>query len=479
MPLLNPLSCNAVHLNSKIDEVAAAQTEEFMLSLQSPSLTFQKFGSVWYETSTGTNRLVVPEQFRYEMIRAMHTLGHFGTKRTARLLTAQYFWPRMRKDAAAFVKSCRECALYKPTKVAKRAPIAFANTDRFRVVHIDIVGPLPSSRRGHQYILTMIDRTTRWLEAIPISNISAEACAHVFVSHWVCRFGVPDTVVSDQGTQFESTLFGIVLKRLGSVRSRTTPYHPQSNGRVERAHRTLKDILRCSAAVYEDWEEALPFALLAMRVAIGENGFSPSQLVFGESLALPSDMVGQPPASYAEDNFVLYKTLSSQINMFRQFLSTAPHRLTDDFAATEDKDATSQLHALPAKNVYIVEPLRRNTLAPRYLGPFRVVEFRHPVVTVDRDGTLYRVNVDRTKPAWTLHEVAPVCEGTQELLHTEAVPEQAPLPLPIQLEAPPAFPLAQSRYGRTYLPVDRFQSCSNLMPHSYVPGVLIYKNKRQ
>ena len=120
----------------------------------------------------------------------------------------------------------------------------FPSTSRFRIVHIDIVGPLIPSSTGKRFILTMMDRFTRWPHAVPISNISAPTVARVFYYSWVCNYGCPDVLISDQGKQFESDVFNELLKALDVKRVRTTPYHPQSNGLIERFHLTLKNVLR-------------------------------------------------------------------------------------------------------------------------------------------------------------------------------------------------------------------------------------------
>ena len=105
----------------------------------------------------------------------------------------------------------------------------------FYHVHVDIVGPLPVSSTGCRYLLTIVDCTTRWLEAVPLTDITAEVCADSFTSHWVVRFGVPGTMTTDRGTQYS----GAVCNTLGIRQIMTTAYHPQSNGLVERFHRRL------------------------------------------------------------------------------------------------------------------------------------------------------------------------------------------------------------------------------------------------
>lgn len=113
---------------------------------------------------------------------------------------------------------------------------------RFGHIHIDLVGPLPPSRE-YQYILTCVDRFTRWPEAWPLKNMSTYAFAELLVTQWIARFGVPDIITTDQGRQFESDLFSQLMTSFGIQHLRSSPYHPQANGLVERLHRPLKAAL--------------------------------------------------------------------------------------------------------------------------------------------------------------------------------------------------------------------------------------------
>ncbi|KAA3680865.1 uncharacterized protein DEA37_0003115 [Paragonimus westermani] len=124
--------------------------------------------------------------------------------------------------------------------------------DRFEHVHLDLVGPFSPSR-SYTNLLTCIDRFTRWPEAIPLSNTSTVSVARAFVEYWVAHYGCPSTITSDRGTQFESVLFSQLTKLLGVHRARTTAYHPQANGLVERFHRQLKASLRAHERM--DWTE--------------------------------------------------------------------------------------------------------------------------------------------------------------------------------------------------------------------------------
>ncbi|GFX01221.1 transposon Tf2-6 polyprotein [Trichonephila clavipes] len=104
--------------------------------------------------------------------------------------------------------------------------------------------PFPPSY-GFTFLLTCIDRYTRWLEVIPVSDIFVEAVAKSFIANWISRFGVPAIIITDQGGQFQSRLLYNMKQMLGIQRIRTTAYHPSSNGMVEHLHRTIKLAIRC------------------------------------------------------------------------------------------------------------------------------------------------------------------------------------------------------------------------------------------
>ena len=157
---------------------------------------------------------------------------------------------------------------------------------RFSHVHLDLVGPLPSSQ-GFSYLLTMIDRTSRWPEAVPLSSITSESCTRAFISTWVSRFGVSALLTSDRGTQFTSSVWSEVFSILGILRIKTTSFHPQSNGMIERFHRCLKSSLRARSAG-SAWVAYLPLVLLGLRSSPkNDSGFSPAEAIYGSTLSLP------------------------------------------------------------------------------------------------------------------------------------------------------------------------------------------------
>ena len=157
-------------------------------------------------------------------------------KPTQRLIISRYVWPNIKADTRKWAQLCLQCQHSKVHRHTFSPVSTFATPDVwFDQVHVDIVGPLPLSK-GYNYLLTCIDRFTRWPEAIPIPDYTAPTVAQAFIDGWISRFGIPSSITTDRGAQFESSLWCQLTQLLGSKKMRTTTYHPSSNGLIERFH---------------------------------------------------------------------------------------------------------------------------------------------------------------------------------------------------------------------------------------------------
>ncbi|GFX86039.1 retrovirus-related Pol polyprotein from transposon opus [Trichonephila clavipes] len=182
-------------------------------------------------------------QTRFQIFQLIHGLAHPGIKSTVKLMTEKYVWSDIKKQVRVWAKACIRCQKCKVSRHTKSKLGEFEQPDeRFSVVHIDLIGKLPPSE-GMQYCLTCIDRFSCWMEAIPIPEITAEIVERAFYEKWICKFGVPAKLVTDQGRQFEAELFRSIAAICGAKVAHTTSYHPQCNGKVERLHRTFKDAI--------------------------------------------------------------------------------------------------------------------------------------------------------------------------------------------------------------------------------------------
>jgi hypothetical protein len=264
-----------------------------MMNSTALQITTQAVGddSLLGDVSTGVFRPLVPIQHREAVFQSLHSIHHPGVRATHRLIAARFCWPQMAKDITLMARACLYCQRGKVHKHVHLQPAEIpVPHGRFAHIHIDLVGLLPPSR-GHTYLFTIIDRTSRWPEAIPLSSIIAVDFARVLLAGWVSQFGVPATITSDRGAQFTSSLWAGLCSLLNIQHLPTTAYHPQSNGLVERFHRRLKDALRSRAATAA-CHDHLPWVMLGIRASFREDSeFLPAEALFGSQLILPGQFI--------------------------------------------------------------------------------------------------------------------------------------------------------------------------------------------
>ena len=251
--------------------------------------------------SNGQKQAVVPKTERRSVLQQMHdsrSSAHLGCRKTIAKLQERYYWPDMKMDARNYVKGCDVCLRRKGPVKTKRAPMKIVEAGiPMERIATDILGELPETESGNRYILVISDYYTKWTESFPMPNMEARTVARIIVEKVITRFGVPSYIHSDQGKQYEGSLFHEMCRLLGIKKTRTTPYHPQSDGMVERFNRTLTTML--SAYVNEhhsDWDTHLQYVMMAYRSARHETtGFTPNKLMLGREVSTPLDIMYEMP----------------------------------------------------------------------------------------------------------------------------------------------------------------------------------------
>lgn len=340
---------------------------------------------IYCDVSSSTIRPYVTPSFRKLVFDTIHGLSHPGVKGTVNLIRSRYIWKSLKKDVSEWARSCIECQRSKVHRHTKSEYGEFKPpTQRFKHIHIDIVGPLTPCQ-GYRYLLTCIDRYTKWAEAIPLADIRAETVASAFVSLWISRFGVPLEIISDQGKQFESRLFRQLAKLCGSRVKHTTPYHPQTNGLVERWHRTLKSAIRCTNS--NDWVGALPLILLGLRTRIiTDTDVSPAEMVYGSSLALPGELIIDTQQLSDESDW---------ITLFRNKMNSTKPVVTGCHSSNKIY-INNQLKT--CQYVFLRYDAVKKPLQPPYTGPHKVVSRNGKIFKILVEGKEKVVSIDRLKP---------------------------------------------------------------------------------
>ena len=320
---------------------------------------------VWCDSSKGTARIVVPQPWTRKIFYAVHNLAYPSAKATLAIISQSYVWPNMRKDVHAWTKACTPCAR---SKVARHTvqPVTPIETpaSRFEHVHVDVIGPFPQEQ-GMKYILTIMDRTTRWPEAVPMPDAKSDNVIRALVGGWISRYGVPRTVTTDRGAQFTSDAWRRSMSQLGIEASTTTAYHPQANGLVEWFHRSLKNALRCAVTTSESWTRSLPWVQLRLRNALrSDTAASAAEVIYSTPLRVPGLCFQQQVAKESTAELQLQKARDKVSKYTPIVLNMKKFKQTPFIPATLRK----------AKFVFIRDDtLAKKPLVPRYSGPFKVL----------------------------------------------------------------------------------------------------------
>ena len=203
--------------------------------------------------------------------------------------------------------TCEVCQMRMLRKQQAELQENIIPTGPMDVVGIDTVGPLVTSNNGNNYIVTVVDWYSSWVEAYPVPNKEANTIAKVLLERFIPQHGCPNKIVSDRGTEYVNTAIDLLCTELHIKRSITTPYHPAANGKTERCHRFLNDIIAKSVQhrTHSEWEEALPNALLAMRTCVNDSSkYTPYFLLYARDPVLPVDTILEPRRRYYGDDYV-------------------------------------------------------------------------------------------------------------------------------------------------------------------------------
>ena len=332
-----------------------------------------------------TLRLVVPKQLRSNVIAQFHDHnGHMGVDKTFDNIKLRYYWINLYKDISEHIAKCITCS--KRGLKFQRAPLQ--ETDfppyAFAKIGLDLFGPYPLTLSGNKYIATFVDWYSGWPEAYPIPDKKGETIAHLLIEEIFPRYGSCLQLVTDNGTEFDNRIVKETLEALNISHVTTSFYHPQSNSKVERFHRTLHDVLsKLIDDNVDKWDLFLNQALATVRFNISESSkFSPYFLLYNRDVVLPLDNLLQPKRRYHGEEM-------HQIaleNQHKTFLTVYKHikqakRRQAKYADRQSHDKDFKVgDAIFYKNYNKATELQSN-----WRPFFRIIEKKGPVSFIIKD----------------------------------------------------------------------------------------------
>ena len=372
------------------------------------------------ELSTPPTRLVVPVTLRSLMLRQFHDDsigGHLGSNKTYERLARRYYWSGMEADVLDYVRSCPVCQRRKSPSNPSTFPTGPPSipSSPFEKIAIDVLGPLPVTKKGNKFCLCVVDQFTRFPMIFAVPNQRANTVAAVLLERVFLEYGFPAAVLSDRGTNFMSNLF-VELLELCRVRKITTlAYNPRANGLVERFNHSLVTMISHFVNKdQKDWDSWLPYVLFAFRSAPQKTfNRSPFYLLYGREPSFPLDLaLGARSANSSfikADDEAYIKDVADRIEEARLVVT---HKLEQVRAAREEENAKLKKKAefdvgefvMKWRPVIVNPQGKSKKLASQWDGPFEIIDKdvrfnTYDLVALDKQGRKVRSNTSTRCPA--------------------------------------------------------------------------------
>ncbi|WVZ97821.1 hypothetical protein U9M48_043331 [Paspalum notatum var. saurae] len=320
-------------------------------------------GVLWFK-----NRLVVPKdmELRKKILEETHTFMftmYPGSNKMYQDLKQKFWWTHMKREIAKYVSKCDPLAV---------------PAWKWEDVHMDFIVGLPHTQKGYDSIWVIIDRFTKSAHFIPVKNrYHAQNYAETYVSRIVSLHGVPKTITSDRGSLFISRFWEQLQAVLGTKLIRSSAYHPQTSGQVERVNQILEDMLRACALTYSTkWDECLPLAEFAYNNSYQKSlEMAPFEALYGRRCRTPLNW------SEPDERVIFGPNLVTQAEEQVRFIHSNLKRAQSRQKSNSDKRRRPLVFE-EGDHVYLrVSPMKgvnrfgvKGKLAPRYVGPFKITE---------------------------------------------------------------------------------------------------------
>jgi len=377
---------------------------------------FEMVNDILYHREEGETRLkrVIPQglqRYLMELAHDVKTSAHAGQEATYAAVAEQGWWPAMRNDVMTYVRGCELCQSVIHGPRPEVAVMPHYVDKPMHEIAIDIVGPGPITTRGNRFILTMVDRITRWVEAAPMKTMTGDEIAYHLQREWCSRYGIPRRILSDQAKDLISGIMRRLMQLYRVSWKTSTPEHPQSNGLVERFNKTIQlTMTKLLIQEHTEWDEVIPYALQAYRGTYHETlRMSPYKATFGGDMTTILDLKvpDLPPHVTDQHDFGSLST-TERVAYIRDLQEELVQYLNEQqhLKETGAAEATTQLmerYEVGGK-VWLYHPSRNQAkFTPSWTGPHEILELKPPVNIVIREKMknreeVHTVHASRTKP---------------------------------------------------------------------------------
>ena len=347
-------------------------------------------------------RLFIPKHLRKFVVQQYHDQnGHMGVQKTFDSIRQKYYWLNLFKEIIKYVNECTICQTRSLQKI--RQPLQETDIPPYPMakLSLDLSGPYPTTMSGNKYIIAFVDWYSGWPEAFAVPDKTAETVADLIIDQIFPRLGSCLQLVSDNGTENVNKIVKETLEKLKIDHVLTSVYHPQSNAKVERFHRTLHDILSKKVADNpQTWDLNLNQALAAIRFNVSESSrFSPFFLLYNRDVVLPIDNIMKPRRKYLGED---YHQIALQ-EQHRAFVSVRNHlkKAKKRQAKYADK-GTKEIEFQVGDPVFYKNNQRKGKLDLKWKPYYRIIEKKGPVSYVIKnqlDGTTSKVHAEMLRLA--------------------------------------------------------------------------------
>lgn len=342
-------------------------------------------GILYYKDNNNLRKVIDEDKIkeRYDLIEKAHGIGHEGTMKTYERLKRDYYWKNMLKDVKTYVKCCHKCQLFRPQPIAMQTETHPTPPELpFTKVGLDIIGPLPMTKKNNQYIIVLVDYFTKWVEAEPLVKTESTDVIQ-FLTKVFSRHGIPEVLITDNGTQFTSDATKGFLDLYGIFVHYTNVYHPESNGEVENRNREIGKYLRLLSEKEKDWDEVLPSALWALRTCKNvTTGYSSFELLYGRRDLQPFELILNLDPKHPEESIEEY--LIRRFTTHQKWVLEAIENINN--ANKLWMERRQQINNMKRKyepgDLVLVRTINRAKLEPYYHGPLKIVKIQFHSATV-------------------------------------------------------------------------------------------------